>query len=103
MFVVERGEGDGREPSALQPVHHSSVDGHSLFRSDIGTILGRGGAEGAGGGAEGEGQGNGQEGRDGRGVKEGVVGVKRAEAAGKRQREHCFKLRAYVDQKQTMN
>ena len=42
MFVVERGEGDGREPSALQPVHHCGVDGHSLFWSDIGTILGRG-------------------------------------------------------------
>ena len=42
MFVVEWGEGDGREPSALQPVYHCGVDGHSLFRSDIGTILGRG-------------------------------------------------------------
>ena len=41
MLVVERGEGDGGEPSALQPVHHCGVDGHSLFWSDIGAILGR--------------------------------------------------------------
>ena len=72
MFVVERGEGDGREPSALQPVHHCGVDGHSLFRSDIGTILGRGGAEG-------EGQGNGQAG-------EGWEGCKKRSSRGEKGR-----------------
>ena len=41
MLVVERREWDGREASALQPVHDSGVDGHSLFRGDIGAILGR--------------------------------------------------------------
>ena len=41
MLVGERGEGNGGEATALQPVDHGGVDGHRLLRGDVGTILGR--------------------------------------------------------------
>ena len=59
MFVGEWGEGDGREPSALQPVHSGGVNSYCLFCCNVGTILWvRGG--------------KGEEGREG-GKKEGEV------------------------------
>lgn len=40
VFVGQRGEGDGGEASALQPVDCGGVDGHSLLCCDVWTILG---------------------------------------------------------------
>ena len=39
VFVGQRREGDGGEAPALQPMHCGGVDGHRLFRCDVGTIL----------------------------------------------------------------
>ena len=55
MFVGEWGEGDGREPSALQPVHSGGVNSYCLFCCNVGTILwvrGGKGEEGREGGRE---------------------------------------------------
>ena len=42
VLVGERGEGNGGEAAALQPVHHGGVDGHCLLRGDVGPVLRRG-------------------------------------------------------------
>lgn len=39
MLVRQRGEGDGREPPALQPVDSGGVDGHCLLCGDVWAIL----------------------------------------------------------------
>eukprot|EP00123_Amoebidium_parasiticum_P018099 comp24100_c1_seq1/m.43516 comp24100_c1_seq1/g.43516 ORF comp24100_c1_seq1/g.43516 comp24100_c1_seq1/m.43516 type:complete len:578 (+) comp24100_c1_seq1:3557-5290(+) len=39
VLVGQGGEGDGGEPTALQPVHHGGVHGYGLFRRDVRTVL----------------------------------------------------------------
>ena len=39
VFVGQRGEGDGGEAPALQPMHRGGVDGHGLLCCDVGAIL----------------------------------------------------------------
>ena len=39
MFVGEGREGDGREPTTLQPVDHCGVDSYCLFWTDVRTVL----------------------------------------------------------------
>ena len=63
MLVGEWGEGDGREPSALQPVHSGGVNSYRLLCCDVGAIL----WDRGGWGREGE---EGEKGREG-GRKEG--------------------------------
>ena len=53
MLVGKWGKGDGRESSALQPVHSGGVNSYCLFCCNVGTILwGRGGKEEGEGGRE---------------------------------------------------
>ena len=93
MLVGERGEGDGREPSALQPVHSGGVNSYRLLCCDVGAIL----WDRGGWGREGE---EGEEGREGEGEegggrgRKGEEGGREGEGGGGRGRRRSIKAKA---------
>ena len=83
MLVGEWGERDGREPSALQPVHSGGVNSYGLLCCDVGAIL----WDRGGWGREGE---EGEEGREG----EGEEGGRKGKGGGGRGRRRSIKAKA---------